>query len=317
MRKLSKLCVVIPGLNESENLPVLYDELHKQLGGKSWDLEIVFIDDGSTDSTLAVCRKLHAQDSHFQYISLSRNFGHQRALTAGLDIAGGDAIVVMDADLQDPPEVVLQMIEKWENGVDVVYGQRLTRQGETFFKKLTAKIFYRSMQFLSGTHIPEDTGDFRLMDKEVVHHLRRLREQGRFMRGLVSWVGFKQEALLYDRKARHSGTTNYPFFKMLKFAWEGITSFSVFPLRIATLTGIGFAFSGFLVALNYIFRKEILNDPFVKGWVSIMVAILGVGGVLLLFIGILGEYLAKAFEELKERPLYIARESTRKIDTSL
>ena len=311
------ISVIIPAKDEEESIPELSQWISRVMESHGFSYEVIFIDDGSTDGTWDAIKKMNLENPAFKGFQFNRNFGKAAALHTGFKAAKGEVVITMDADLQDPPEVVLQMIEKWENGVDVVYGQRLTRQGETFFKKLTAKIFYRSMQFLSGTHIPEDTGDFRLMDKEVVHHLRRLREQGRFMRGLVSWVGFKQEPLLYDRKPRHSGTTNYPFFKMLKFAWEGITSFSVFPLRIATLTGIGFAFSGFLVALNYIFRKEVLNDPFVKGWVSIMVAILGVGGVLLLFIGILGEYLAKAFEELKERPLYIARESTRKIDTSL
>lgn len=310
MRKLNKLCVVVPGLNESDNLPALYEELSRVLGQSGWLLEIIFIDDGSRDTTLAVCRQLHETNPNFQYISFSRNFGHQRALTAGLDAATGDAVVIMDADLQDPPEVVLEMIQLWEQGIDVAYGQRRSREGETFFKKATAKIFYRLLRILSGTPIPEDTGDFRLMDIRVVEQLRKLREQGRFMRGLVSWVGFEQRPVFYDRKARLNGTTKYPFLRMLRFGLDGITAFSTMPLRLATLTGALLSFSAFVMTLYYIFCRIFYPDDYVKGWSSIMVAILGMGGVQLLFTGIVGEYLAKAFEELKERPLYIVRETS-------
>ena len=309
-RNLEKLCVIVPGLNEGDNLLFLYQELRRVLAQSTWKLEVIFIDDGSSDQTLAICKKLNAEDPGFQYVSLSRNFGHQRALTAGLDLASGNAIVVMDADLQDPPEVVLEMIELWRQGVDVVYGQRRTRDGETFFKKATAKLFYRVLRLLSGTAIPEDTGDFRLMDIRVVKQLRRLREQGRFMRGLVSWVGFDQRPVFYDRKPRFQGTTKYPLLRMLKFAWDGITSFSALPLRLATLTGALLSFAAFIMTLCYVYWKIYHPDDYVRGWASTMVAILAVGGVQLLFTGVVGEYLAKAFEELKERPLYIVRESS-------
>lgn len=309
-RTLKKLCVVVPGLNEGDSLHTLYQELMQVLGRAGWTLEIIFIDDGSSDKTLLVCRQLHETNPNFQYISLSRNFGHQRALTAGLDVASGDAIVIMDADLQDPPEVVLEMIKLWEQGVDVVYGQRRSREGETFFKKATAKLFYRVLRLLSGTAIPEDTGDFRLMDIQVVEQLRKLREQGRFLRGLVSWLGFVQKPVFYDRKPRLQGVTKYPFLRMLRFGWDGITAFSSLPLRLATLTGVLFSFAAFVMTVYYTFCKIYYPDDYVPGWASIMVAILGVGGVQLLFTGIVGEYLAKAFEELKERPLYIVRESS-------
>jgi polyisoprenyl-phosphate glycosyltransferase len=309
-RQLQKLSVVIPGLNEAENLPFLFAELTRLLGQSQWELEIVFIDDGSTDKTLEVCRQLNRKDPRFNYVSLSRNFGHQRALTAGLDAVTGNAVIVMDADLQDPPEVALEMIRLWENGVDVAYGQRRSREGETWFKKITAKVFYWLLQSLSGNvRIPKDTGDFRLMDSKVVKELRKLREQARFIRGLVSWVGFRQEAVLYDRKPRHSGTTKYPFFRMARFAWDGISSFSAVPLRMATFVGVLFSLLAFGLTLYYSIRK-VYYDDFVKGWASIMVAIFGVAGVQLLFTGIVGEYLAKAFEELKERPLYIVQESS-------
>jgi dolichol-phosphate mannosyltransferase len=309
-RKLTKLCVIVPGLNEGENLRALHAELRRVLGQSAWTLEIIFIDDGSSDSTLAVCRQLHESDPHYQYISLSRNFGHQRALTAGLDVATGDAVVIMDADLQDPPEVVLEMIKLWEEGVDVVYGQRQSREGETWFKKATAKLFYRLLRLLSGTAIPEDTGDFRLMDIRVVEQLRHLREQGRFLRGLVSWLGFEQRPVFYDRKPRLQGTSKYPFLRMLRFGWDGITAFSTMPLRLATLTGALLSFGAFVMTLYYIVCRIYYPSDYVRGWASTMVAILGVGGAQLLFTGIVGEYLAKAFEELKERPLYIVRETS-------
>jgi dolichol-phosphate mannosyltransferase len=310
-RNLQKLAVVIPGLNEADNLPVLYAELVRTLGQSDWALEIVFVDDGSTDGTLETCAKLNQQDPRFQFISLSRNFGHQRALTAGLDMAGGDAVVIMDADLQDPPEVVLEMIELWRKGVDVVYGQRRSREGEGAFKKITAKLFYRILRAFSGTRIPEDTGDFRLMDRRVVLELRKLREQGRFIRGLVSWLGFEQKPVFYDRKPRYSGITKYPFLRMVRFAWDGIATFSAMPLRLATLLGTFFSLLAFALTIYYIVRVTFFPNDFVRGWASIMVAIFGVGGVQLLVTGIVGEYIAKAFEELKERPLYVVRESSR------
>jgi len=306
-RKLTSLCVLVPGLNEGENLLVLYDELMRTLGGHHWSLEVLFVDDGSTDNTLDICRNLHRRDPRFQYISLSRNFGHQRALTAGLDLVRGGAVVIMDADLQDPPSVVLEMVRVWEQGIDMVYGRRLSRHGESLTKKLTAKLFYLVLRLMSSTPIPQDTGDFRLMDRKVVLELRKMREQARFLRGMVSWVGFSSQAVLYHRLPRQKGTTKYPFFRMLRFAWEGITSFSAAPLRLATVVGFCFSLMAFGMVGYYVLRK-IIYDDLIKGWASVMVAIFLVGGLQLHFIGIVGEYLAKAFDELKGRPLYILAE---------
>jgi len=309
VRNLHKLCVVVPGLNEADNLRLLYNELVRVLGKYEWELEIIFVDDGSTDNTIELCRKLNQMDRRFQYVSLSRNFGHQRALTAGLDVAVGDAVVIIDADLQDPPEVVLEMIDLWRQGVDVAYGQRRSREGETLFKKFTAKLFYRVLATLSGTTIPEDTGDFRLMDIRVLEQLRNLREQSRFLRGLVSWLGFEQRPVYYDRKPRHAGTTKYPFLRMVRFAWDGIATFSAMPLRLATFLGSILSMAAFAFIAYLVFR-EIWYKDFIRGWASIMVAVVGIGGVQLLVIGIVGEYLAKAFDEVKHRPLYIVRQSS-------
>jgi dolichol-phosphate mannosyltransferase len=308
-RKLESLTVVVPGRNEEESLPLLYAELIRVLGNREWGLDILFVDDGSTDGTLQVCRQLNAKDARFQYVSLSRNFGHQLALTAGLDLSRGRAVVTMDADMQDPPEVVLEMIKLWERGIDVAYGQRRTHENIPVFKRLTAQIFYRLLRLMSNISIPPDTGDFRLIDRRVMEQLKTMREKGRYIRGMVSWVGFDQRPVLYDRPGRHKGSTKYPLFRQLRLAWEGISAFSSLPLRMATMTGIFFSLLAFAMVLYYVFRK-IYFDDFTKGWASIMVAIFAVGGVQLLFIGIVGEYLAKTFEELKGRPLYIIQETS-------
>jgi len=308
-RTLDSLTVVIPGLNEEESLPILYAELVRVLGNREWKLNILFVDDGSTDGTLRVCRELNARDPRFQYISLSRNFGHQLALTAGMDLSHGRVVVTMDADLQDPPEVVLEMIKLWEQGVDVAYGQRRSHENIPVFKRLTAQMFYRILRSMSEVPIPTDTGDFRLIDRRVMDQLRTMREQGRFIRGMVSWVGFEQRPVLYDRPGRNQGSTKYPLFRQLRLAWEGISAFSSWPLRMATMTGVLFSLMAFVMVIYYIARK-IYFDDFTKGWASIMVAIFAVGGVQMFFIGIVGEYLAKTFEELKGRPLYVVRETS-------
>ena len=309
-RKLASLGIVVPGLNEAAGLPQLYAELIKSLGQHEWELEILFVDDGSTDDTIAVCRELNSKDPRFQYVSLSRNFTHQHALTAGLDVVRGQAVVVMDADLQDPPHVVLEMIKVWEQGADVVHGQRKSREGETFFKRFSAKMFYRILRVISSTPLQVDTGDFRLMDRKVVDQIQNLREQGRYIRGLVCWIGFNQKSVLYAREPRYQGVTKYAFFRMIRFAWEGISSFSVVPLRLATLTGVIFSLIAFLLVF-YVLVRKVFYDDLLKGWASVMVAIFAVAGAQLFFTGVIGEYLAKVFEELKERPLYIIRESSR------
>jgi len=304
-REPESVSIVIPGLNEAETLPQLYSELVRILGNGRWRLDILFIDDGSTDETLSICKCLHRSDPRFNYLSLSRNYGHQRALTAGLDHSTGQIVVIMDADLQDPPEVVLEMIELWRNGADVVYGQRRSRTGETWFKKATASAYYRAIRVLSGMDLPRDTGDFRLMDQKVVDCVRELREQGRFMRGLIHWVGFRQEPLLYNRRPRMLGETKYPLLKMLRFAWDGITSFSAAPLRFATAIGFLVFLASSLLIVIYFVRKEIFHDAMVPGWTALFMSILAFGGLQIFFIGLVGEYVAKCFEQTKQRPLYI------------
>ena len=310
MRELESLSVVVPGLNEAVMLPLLYRELIRVLGGQPWRLEILFVDDGSTDDSVAICERLHREDSRFNYVALSRNFGHQRALTAGLDHSTGQAVAVMDADLQDPPEVVLEMIERWKQGAEVVYGQRRSRAGETPFKKLTAAAYYRIIRFFSGMSLPADTGDFRVMDRRVVESLAHVREQGRFMRGLVHWVGFRQEPLLYDRPPRVAGETKYPFFKMLRFAWDGITSFSAMPLRLAMWCGVLVFLASAVLIFIYFLRKVVFHDDNIPGWTALFMAVLGFGGLQMFFTGLLGEYVAKCFEESKGRPLYLVRASS-------
>ncbi len=300
--------VVVPCLNEQEVLCETNRRLCAALGQMGLKFEIVYVDDGSTDSTPEILRQLAARDERIRVIRFSRNFGHQMAITAGLEHASGDAVVVIDADLQDPPEVILQFIDKWMEGYDVAYGVRADRDGETAFKLWTAKMFYRSINRLSDTPIPLDTGDFRLMDRRVVDALLSMPERDRFVRGMVSWLGFSQVAVPYRRAARTAGVTKFSFFKMLRFAMDGIFSFSIVPLRLATWTGFaasGLAVFGIVLAVV----ERIFGVPgLVKGWTSVMTAVLFIGGVQLICIGIIGEYVGRIYGESKRRPLYILRE---------
>jgi polyisoprenyl-phosphate glycosyltransferase len=306
-----ELSVIIPIFNEA----AVIDELHRRLREvmtklesvvKSW--EVVFIDDGSKDASLGMLRELAKAEPRFKVVSFARNFGHQLAITAGVDKAEGDAVVIMDADLQDPPEVVEGMIARWREGFDVVYGVRRSRAGETFFKKLTAALFYRTLKWmLGGISIPVDAGDFRLMSRPVVLTMRALRERHRFVRGMVSWVGFKQSALYYDREARFAGETKYPLSKMLRFALDAITSFSVFPLRMASWLGVAAALVAVAYALLVIYVKVFLGGV-VEGWTTLMIAVALGTSAQLFMIGVLGEYIGRIYEEIKRRPLYITAE---------
>jgi glycosyltransferase involved in cell wall biosynthesis len=305
------LSIVIPIFNEEATIPELESRLTPLLGqiaaSKNLDWEVVFINDGSRDRSLELLRAIAKRDRRFRVISFSRNFGHQMAITAGMDRAEGDAVVVMDADLQDPPEVVEQMIDRWREGYDVVYGVRAKREGETLFKKATAALFYRSLRALTGVSIPVDAGDFRLMSRIVVVTMRALRERNRFIRGLVSWVGFKQVAVTYDRHARFAGETKYPLRKMIRFALDGVTSFSTLPLRAATWLGV---LSGVLavgVGLWSIYVKFFIRGV-VPGWTTIMILVAFSSSAQLIMMGILGEYIGRAYDELKGRPLYIVAE---------
>jgi len=304
-----KLSIVIPVYNEEDTIPELHRRLEQffaglPLLGGSW--EVVFIDDGSRDRSAALLSALAAREPRYRLIGFSRNFGHQAAITAGLDRAEGDAVVVMDADLQDPPEVVGDMLQKANEGYDVVYGVRRKRHGETLFKRVSAAAFYRFMRAMTGVDIPLDTGDFRLLRRPVVLTLRALREQHRFVRGMVSWVGFRQTAVYYDREARFAGETKYPLKRMLRFAVDGITSFSIVPLRIATWLGLLAGTVAVLAGVLVLVIKMFLPGFVLPGWTGLMVAIAFGFSAQLLMTGILGEYIGRIYEEIKRRPLYIA-----------
>ncbi|HSZ83653.1 MAG TPA: glycosyltransferase family 2 protein [Polyangia bacterium] len=304
------LSLVIPMFNEELIIAELDRRLRDFLGelpeiGASW--EVVFINDGSKDQTFPMLKQLATSEPRYKILSFSRNFGHQAAITAGVDRAEGDAVVVMDADLQDPPEVVRAMIARWREGNDVVYAVRGKRHGETWFKRATAALFYRLLRaMLGGISIPVDAGDFRLMSRPVVLTLRALREQHRFVRGMVAWVGFKQVAVTYERPARFAGETKYPLKKMIRFAVDGITSFSTVPLRMATWLGVGSGLIAISVAV-WAFIERILGHV-VQGWTTIMIAVTFGTCAQLLMIGILGEYVGRIYEEVKRRPLYIIGE---------
>lgn len=307
-----KLSIVIPVFNEEQTIPELHRRLAAFLGqltmiGDGW--EVVFVDDGSRDRSSALLSELAEREPRYRLVGFSRNFGHQIAITAGLDYADGDAVVVMDADLQDPPEVVQAMLERAGEGYDVVYGVRRKRQGETFFKKATAASFYRLIRAMTGVAIPVDAGDFRLMRRPVVLTMRALREQHRFVRGMVAWVGFRQTAVLYDREGRFAGETKYPLRKMIRFAIDGITSFSVVPLRIATWLGLVGGVIAVLTGVAIVVLKLVVPGVSLPGWTGIMVALAFGFSAQLLMTGILGEYVGRIYEEIKRRPLYIvARE---------
>ncbi len=299
--------VVVPVFNEAEVISVFYDRATRALQALDGaEYEIVFIDDGSRDSSYAQLTQFAAANPRIQVIKFSRNFGHQIAISAGVDHARGDCVVIIDADLQDPPEVIADMVAQWRNGFDVVYGVRSDRAGETRFKLATASMFYKLLGRLTNIHIPPNVGDFRLMSRRVVEQLKGLREKDRFVRGLVSWVGFSQTGITYKRDARFAGETKYPFRKMLKFSLDGIASFSTLPLKIATWTGSAAAVLAVLYLLSVFVQKAMGYT--VEGWATIMVAMLFMGSVQLICLGIIGEYLGRIFNEVKPRPMYVIEE---------
>jgi dolichol-phosphate mannosyltransferase len=303
-----ELSVVIPVFNEEVNIFPMYERLVAALAEHVDGLEILYVDDGSADSSWAKISELANRDQRVRGARFARNFGHQAALTAGVDGARGRAVVIIDGDMQDPPEVIPEMLDRWRDGFEVVYGQRKNREGETWFKLVTASAFYRILRRITHVDIPVDTGDFRLMGPRAVAAFRALPERNRFIRGLVSWIGFPQTAVKYERQARQAGETKFPVRKMTRFALDGITSFSRFPLRLATWTGFAVSILAFL----YIVVVLILKAAGVSwlGYTSLMASILFLGGVQLLMIGIMGEYLARIFDEVKRRPLYLVGEHT-------
>lgn len=297
------LSVVVPAYNEQEVLPEFHRRLVAVLDQLPATCEVVYVNDGSRDSTMAVMKKLQLQDDRVTIIDLSRNFGKEIALTAGLDHAIGEAVVVIDADLQDPPELIPTLIAEWRAGFDNVYARRTARDGESAFKKATATAFYRVIQSVSRVQIPTDTGDFRLLSRRAVLALGTLREHHRFMKGLFAWIGFPHKAVPYRRDPRFAGETKWNYWKLWNFALEGITSFSIAPLKIATYTGMACSLLAFIYAAWTVYKTIMFGDP-VRGYPSLMVVVLFLGGLQLLFIGVIGEYLGRMFNEAKGRPLY-------------
>jgi len=300
--------IIAPIYNELGNIPELHRRVKETLEktGETW--ELLMVDDGSTDGSTDEIRKQATQDEHIKPVIFARNFGHQIAVTAGLDYAKGQAVVVIDSDLQDPPEVILDLISKWKEGYEVVFAQRSEREGETWFKLFTASLFYRLIYRITDVKIPMDTGDFRLMDRKVVDVMVQMRERHRFLRGMSSWVGFKQTGVTYKRASRFSGETKYPFTKMLKFASDAITSFSYFPLQMAMY--LGFFSAGLsIIAIPIVIILRMIGLHAFIGQATTLIAVLFLGGVQLISLGILGEYIGRLYDEAKGRPLYIVREA--------
>ncbi len=300
--------IIIPIYNEKENIQLLHDRLHKVMTQFSSSFEFLFVNDGSKDKSLDLIKELSSQHDYIKYIDFSRNFGHQIAVTAGLDQAVGNRIVIIDADLQDPPELILDMAKKMDEGFEVVFAKRKNRKGENWFKLLTASLFYRILRAITSIDIPLNTGDFRMIDRKIVEVLKQMPEQNKFLRGQISWIGFRQNYVEYDRDERHAGETSYPLKKMMRFALDGITAFSDAPLKfVFTLGVVVFVLAFFMII--YTLYSWLFLDSTVQGWSSIMVSILFIGAVQMIGIGIIGEYLSRMGNNVKDRPLYIIRES--------
>jgi len=300
--------IIAPIYNELENIPELYPRIRDVMEqiGEPW--ELILVDDGSTDGSTDVIRKLAENDERVRPIIFARNFGHQIAVTAGIDYSRGSAVVIIDADLQDPPEVIFELIEKWREGYEVVYAVREERAGESWFKKTTASLFYRLIYRITDVDIPLDTGDFRLMDKKVVAVMKQMREKHRFLRGMSAWVGFKQIGVAYKRKPRFAGKTKYPFHKMLKLALNAVTSFSYFPLQLATY--LGFIAAGLSVlAIPVVAIVRLTTGTALLGQATTIIIVLFLGGVQLISLGIIGEYIGRIYDEAKDRPLYIVAQA--------
>ncbi len=303
MQDNSIISVVVPVYNEMEVLPEFHSRVGRVLDDLPVNSEIVYVNDGSTDESLLILNKIHEQDSRVAVLDLSRNFGKEIAMTAGLHKAQGDAVIVIDADLQDPPELIPRLIDEWQKGFDVIYAKRVRRDGEPAFKKLTAHLFYRLMRMIGQIKIPEDTGDYRLLSRRAVDALNTLSEQHRFMKGLFTWIGYRQKAVIYERDPRHAGKSKWNYWHLWNFAIEGITSYSSAPLKLASYLGLLTALGSFVFGLFIIVRTILYGDP-VQGYPSMIVIILFLGGVQLMSIGVLGEYVGRIFTETKRRPLY-------------
>jgi dolichol-phosphate mannosyltransferase len=304
------LSLIIPVLDEEEVLPILLDRLRALLPKLECEVEVVFVDDGSRDRTAEMIEKLHAEDRRFKLIQFSRNFGHPAAITAGLDHATGDAVVLMDADLQDPPELIVDMVARYREGYDVVQAKRVSRKRDTIFKRVTAALFYRVMGYLTHRQMEENVGEFRLMSRAVVNALGGMREHHRLIRGMVSWTGFRHTSVPYERPARSAGETKYPLSKMIRLSVDGVTSFSTVPLRLASYLGILSLLAGCGYAA-YALYQRFVKHAVVQGWTSLVLINIFFSSIVLLCLGVVGEYVGRIFEEVKNRPLYLVK---RKLD---
>lgn len=305
--------VIAPIYNELENIPELYPRIREVMDRTEEPWELILVDDGSTDGSTAVIRKLAENDTRVRPVIFARNFGHQIAVTAGVDYSRGDAVIIIDADLQDPPEVILALIDKWREGYEVVYAVREERQGESWFKKATASLFYRLIYRITDVDIPMDAGDFRLMDKKVIAVMQQMREKHRFLRGMSAWVGYRQVGVPYKRQPRFAGETKYPLSKMLKLALNAVTSFSYFPLQLATY--IGFVAAGLSVlAIPIVAILRLITGTALLGQATTLIIVLFLGGVQLISLGIIGEYIGRIYDEAKNRPLYIVAETPEDFD---
>ncbi|MDR1559901.1 MAG: glycosyltransferase family 2 protein [Clostridiales bacterium] len=299
--------VIVPAYNEQEVIEESYKRLSAVMKELNEPYELIFIDDGSRDNTARILAGICEEDKNVKLLRFSRNFGHMPAITAGMDYARGSAVLVIDADLQDPPELFPKMIEKWREGYDVVYGKRSERKGETAFKKLTAGMYYRFLRRMTDVDLPVDTGEFRLIDRKVCDVIKHIKEKNRYIRGLVSWVGFKQTAVEYVREKRFAGETKYPLGKMIKLAMNGITAFSYKPLKLATHLGLGISALSFLYLLIVLYQRLFTNST-AEGWASMVAIVLFSQGIVLIVLGLMGEYIGRIFEEIKDRPIYIIDE---------
>jgi glycosyltransferase involved in cell wall biosynthesis len=301
------LSMVVPVYNEAANLEAFFARLIPVLERLGVLYEVVAVNDGSSDDSLGRLLKIREQLPVLKIVNLSRNFGKDIALSAGIDHASGDAVIPIDADLQDPPELIGEMVAKWHEGFDVVYGQRISRESDTFGKQITARMFYRTMERMTDVAIPRDAGDFRLLDRRVVEVLKRLPERSRFMKGLFAWVGFRQAALPYDRQTRHAGATNWSYWRLWNFAIDGVTSFSSSPLKVWSYVGLGISALSFLYAI-FLATLVLIHGIDVPGYASLMVVVLFLGGIQLITLGIIGEYIGRIYNEVKGRPLYLVSE---------
>jgi len=302
------LSVIIPIYNEELNISLLHSRLKKVIDSLNVSWEFIFINDGSKDNSLILIKELAKNDQRIKYISFSRNFGHQVAVTAGLDACVGDSVVIIDADLQDPPELITDLYNKFREGYDVVYARRKARKGESIMKKITAKIFYRILKSITSVNIPVDTGDFRIISRKIVDILKQMPEKHKYLRGQISWAGYNQTFIEYNRDERNAGKTGYTYKKMMSFAMDGVTSFSNFPLKIVTYAGFLVSLVAFIMIVYALYSRFITKD-YVQGWTSLMISVLFIGGIQLISIGIIGQYLSRINDNVRNRPLYLIGET--------